>query len=295
VLVCCMVLYGVLAITPSKAAMEELQFSLSLEKLVQTAGTGDSSALEELHRLDKELVTNSSLPRRLVFLQKLRDLDPSKIGSFETTLIERYEHLMKNPAQLDERALEEVGAIAIIAHHLMSTKLAWLLYRDVGKVQPYMFKSNIVRGGWRPTDVDDWKGLQGRMMAAAIASGDPELTKSFIAWAEHTSGDLRMLIWWALAYSVDKQSVDYLLEVNSRSLTDRERTLVQFALSMIAVRTTSTLPRKLEKQKNGSFGVLTPLEFESLVGRIEITGVQLEATLKSNGIPIQSPMMMYAD
>jgi hypothetical protein len=64
---------------------------------------------------------------------------------------------------------------------------------------------------------------------------------------------------------------------------------------MIAVRTTSTLPRKLEKQKNGSFGVLTPLEFESLVGRIEITGVQLEATLKSNGIPIQSPMMMYAD
>lgn len=277
------------------ALPESVRFSESMRELVAAANAGDTKgSLKKLHNLDRDLPPGDPNHPRSAFLAALRDLDPKVIGTFEDSLIARYTSLMAAPEKLSEADKSELEMIATIARESMSLRLAKLFLRDVTKVAPYIFKENVERSGWRPADVDDWKGLQGRMVSASIASDDLQILKDWIALAETSTGDLQLLIWWGLGYSLREEAFNYLLGQHSRGLGGREKIIVEYALNW-EVQGMHEYSDRLEKYKGRPFGVLTPTDVESLRARVQKLALKLERRLKNEGISVGSAASMYRE
>jgi len=278
---------------PSSAPL----FNEFVGKLVQDVNSsGSKVALGKLQLLDQELITNDSGKLRMLFLEKLKGVDPKVIGVFEESLLLRYYELMGNPESLSDVNESEVGMIAVVGRSAISVKLAKLFRRDATKVKPYLFSEKALRyrGAWRRPDVDDWKGLQGRLISASIACDDLEILKDWIGLAESSPENLRLLIWWGLGYSLREEAMNYLLEKRSKQLTPDEQFIVECALSFASERI-STLSNRLESHRDDRFGALTLIETQALGDRLRHLAPLIEQRLKATGAFRQSSSLVYRE
>ena len=127
---------------------EPVRFSESIRELVAAVNAGDTNgSLQKLHSVDRSLLPGDPSHPRSEFLAQLRYLSPKVIGTFEDSLVARYSVLMAAPEKLSETDKSELEMITVVAKEAMSRKLAKLFLRDITKVEPYIFKENVERGG----------------------------------------------------------------------------------------------------------------------------------------------------
>lgn len=291
-------LYGADPAAKEEGAKElpaRVRFSGSVRELVAAVNAGDTQeSLRKLRTLESGLLAHDPDRPRSEFLSALRHLDPKVLGTFEDGLVARYKTLMTSPDSLSESDRQEVEMIAAVAREAMSKRLGELFLRDVKKVEPYVFKEVLNQGGWRPRNVDDWKGLQGRLVAGSIASDDLAILKRWISLADASQGDLRLLIWWGLGYSLREEAFNYLLAQYARGLEGREKMVVEFALNW-SVQRMATYVTRLEKYQDYPFGALTPEEVRSLRARLLESAPKLQQRLKDAGILMNSAAGLYMD
>jgi hypothetical protein len=281
--------------TEQVSTPESVKFAESVRKLVRAVNEGDvTGSLQKLHDLDKDIPPRDPRRPRAAFLDELRYLDSKVIGTFEESLVARYDALVADPERLTAADKSEFEMIAALAKEAMSLKLAKLFLRDIKKVEPYIFKEKVDRRGWRPSDVDDWRGLQGRMVSASVACDDLPVLNEWIALAEKSTGDFRLLIWWGLGNSLREEAFTYLMKQHSQGLDGREKIIVEYALTWEMQRI-SSLSKRSEKNPDNRFGVLTPAEIEKLRVRLQKLAPQLQERLKSANISKDSPGMFYRD